>query len=494
MSQKLSYLRFLLLLLGIVATNVYAAVQPEKVYRVIHVESNKVLSTNGAVANDAALVLAASDEADLSQEWTLVEHSGMDSEYKVIHTLSGKAADMAPTQGHLVLWDANGNENQIFKIREVAGQENVFQFCNAANPSQVLLPTDNGQVSMQTADETAENSYFRLEVLDKELSRPIVGLYYTLTLEGSSKALSNQKSNQNDTRIVAEPFVQGDAGQIWLIALGANSYVLKNSLYTNMALDMAVALKTPLQYAVDTKNANQNIYFEQVGEQEGVYHIYCLNSNKKYYMKANEDGTTVLTENAEDAGTSFRMAVAQKPEIVRADWENQEFFEENKEPGHATYMPYASTEALKSDARFKQAWLTPERAEFLDLNGTWKFKMVPDTLDRPGQNDFYGDEADVTAWDDIDVPSCWEMKGYDKPMYINVEYAFYDNPPYVTNKVEGVGNNPVGSYRRDFTLPENWTDKRVFVHFEGIYSAAYVWVNGKYVGYTRVRTMWPNLI
>lgn len=68
MSQKLSYLRFLLLLLGIVATNVYAAVQPEKVYRVIHVESNKVLSTNGAVANDAALVLAASDEADLSQE------------------------------------------------------------------------------------------------------------------------------------------------------------------------------------------------------------------------------------------------------------------------------------------------------------------------------------------------------------------------------------------------------------------------------------------
>ena len=485
MSQKLSYLRFLLLLLGIVVTNVYAAVQPEKVYRVIHVESNKVLSTNGAVANDAALVLAASDEADLSQEWTFVEHSATDSEYKVIHTLSGKSADMAPTQGHMVLWDANGNENQIFKIREVAGQENVFQFCNAANPSQVLLPTDNGQVSMQTADETAENSYFRLEVLDKELMRPIVGLYYTLTLDGSSKALSNQKSNKNDTRIVAEPVVQGDAGQIWLIALGANSYVLKNSLYTNMALDMAVALKTPLQYAVDTKNANQNIYFEQVGEQEGVYRLYCLNSSTKYYMKVNEDGTTVLTENAEDVGTSFRLTVAEEPEIVRADWENQEFFEENKEPGHATYMPYASTEALKADARFKQAWLTPERAEFLDLNGTWKFKMVPDTLDRPGQNDFYGDEADVTAWDEIDVPSCWEMKGYDKPMYINVEYAFYDNPPYVTNKVEGVGNNPVGSYRRDFTLPENWTDKRVFVHFEGIYSAAYVWVNGKYVGYTQ---------
>lgn len=484
--MKQNFNLLFLLLFVFFAIKLDAAIPSGSVYRLVHVASDQVLSTKGQTDNDAALFLETLDEDDLSQEWTFVEHSSMDQEYILAHVLSGKAADMAPTQGCLVLWDINGNENQIFKLQQVAGFEQTYQLCNAANPSQVLMPGNEGKLTMRQIGTDDENSYFKIEVLDKKLTSPISGLYYTVTLENSSKALSNQKSNKNDSRIVAEDFVTGDAGQIWLFGRGDKGYILLNSIYTNFALDMATELKTPLQYALDKQNPNQNVSFEPVDGKYGVYRISCVGKNsRKYYLKVLENGTTELTENAADEGTCFCLALADEPEIVRADWENQEFFEENKEPAHATYMPYASTQDLKSDARFKQAWLTPEKAEFLDLNGVWKFKMVPDTLNRPGQSDFYGEQANVDQWDDIVVPSCWEMKGYDKPMYINVEYAFYDNPPYVTNKVKEVGNNPVGSYRRDFILPEHWAEKRVFVHFEGIYSAAYVWLNGRYVGYTQ---------
>ena len=190
-----------------------------------------------------------------------------------------------------------------------------------------------------------------------------------------------------------------------------------------------------------------------------------------------------VTTDATDDYTRFYFT---KVEAPRGNvWEDQTFFEENKEPAHATFIPYTSTEAMLSDANYEKPWLTPEKADYLSLNGVWKFNLVPDPLSRPGEKDFWGNNADVSAWDDIDVPSCWGMKGYDLPMYINVEYAFLNNPPYVVNKVVGVGDNPVGSYRRTFTLPEGWNSKNVFLHFDGLYSAAFVWINGQYVGYTQ---------
>lgn len=109
-------------------------------------------------------------------------------------------------------------------------------------------------------------------------------------------------------------------------------------------------------------------------------------------------------------------------------------------------------------------------------------KWTTDIDNRPGA-DFYADDVDAAQWDTISVPSCLEMKGYGSPYYINVEYPFVDNYPYL--QMKGGCQNSVASYRRQFTLPEGWTDKRVVLHFDGIYSAAYVWVNGQYVGYTQ---------
>ncbi len=167
-------------------------------------------------------------------------------------------------------------------------------------------------------------------------------------------------------------------------------------------------------------------------------------------------------------------------------WENETIFKENKEDGHATYVPYPSTAALKADVDYFNTPWVPSQSEFYQsLNGTWKFYFVDEPSKRP--TDFYQSNFNFSSWDDIEVPSNWEMKGYDKPIYNNVEYPHANNPPYIQRRYgyDGYGVNPVGSYIREFNIPENWGDKQIFVNFGGIYSAAYVWVNGEYVGYTQ---------
>lgn len=167
-------------------------------------------------------------------------------------------------------------------------------------------------------------------------------------------------------------------------------------------------------------------------------------------------------------------------------WEDETVFSENKEPGHATYMPYATREELLADtARFRRPWVDAKSSRSISLNGVWKFSFVDEPSKRP--TTFWQQGFDVTEWDDIPVPSNWEMQGYDKPLYVNVDYPHANQPPYIRkrNDYSGYGINPVGSYVRDFELPSDWNDKRVFVNFGGIYSAAYVWVNGIYIGYTQ---------
>lgn len=117
-----------------------------------------------------------------------------------------------------------------------------------------------------------------------------------------------------------------------------------------------------------------------------------------------------------------------------------------------------------------------EASRMVSLNGTWKFKFVEDVPQAP--LDFFNEGYDVTAWDDIKVPSCWEMQGYGYPIYTNTKYPFPYRPPYICR------DNPVGSYVRTFTVPQEWKGGRVILHFGGVYSGHQVWVNGKEVGYS----------
>ncbi len=167
-------------------------------------------------------------------------------------------------------------------------------------------------------------------------------------------------------------------------------------------------------------------------------------------------------------------------------WENETIFAENKEDAHATYVPYPSASELKADTEyFNTPWVQSQSSFYQSLNGVWKFYFVDEPSKRPLT--FWENGFDTSDWDDIEVPSNWEMKGYDKPLYCNVEYPHSNTPPYISRRSGqwGYGVNPVGSYVREFEIPAEWGDKQIFVNFGGIYSAAYVWVNGEYVGYTQ---------
>jgi len=163
------------------------------------------------------------------------------------------------------------------------------------------------------------------------------------------------------------------------------------------------------------------------------------------------------------------------------DWENEQVLSINKEAAHSHFIPYASIEQAL-------AGYDNESPFYQCLNGTWKFNWVKSPDMRPV--DFYKTDFNVSYWDDIEVPSNWQMKGYGKPIYTNITYPFVKNPPYImTPAYAGWTNselpNPVGSYLRKFEVPTNWDGREVFIHFAGVQSAMYVWVNGKKVGYSQ---------
>jgi beta-galactosidase len=162
------------------------------------------------------------------------------------------------------------------------------------------------------------------------------------------------------------------------------------------------------------------------------------------------------------------------------DWQNPRIFSINKEPAHATLTPYPEERAALAAAH--------EPSSFVQsLNGMWKFHWVKRPEERP--TDFYRPEFDVTSWKEIRVPSNWEMEGYGVPIYTNYVYPFKRDAPYVMGEPDDHAwtaysqRNPVGSYRRAFTLPNTWKDREIFVVFDGVNSAFYVWVNGQKVGY-----------
>ncbi|WP_116127765.1 glycoside hydrolase family 2 TIM barrel-domain containing protein [Lewinella sp. IMCC34183] len=152
------------------------------------------------------------------------------------------------------------------------------------------------------------------------------------------------------------------------------------------------------------------------------------------------------------------------------DWENPEVFQINREAPHAAFYRYPTAAAARAGGGRAASPL------YHDLNGSWKFNWVIKPSDRP--EFFYRPDYDVSHWDEITVPANWELEGYGTPIYTNIVYPFPKNPPYIDHDY-----NPVGSYRRDFEVPADWDDKQVYIHFGGVSSAYYLWVNGERVGY-----------
>lgn len=152
------------------------------------------------------------------------------------------------------------------------------------------------------------------------------------------------------------------------------------------------------------------------------------------------------------------------------DWENLEITALNAEKAHASYVPFNN---LSWDGN------NLENSPLVKmLNGTWKFRYFENPASIP--SNIHRDKT-TTGWDDIRVPGNWQLQGagkYDPPVFTNIIYPFEPNPPFVPEDY-----NPTGIYKRSFEIPAEWNDHQIFIHFAGVQSAMYLWVNGEKVGY-----------
>lgn len=177
------------------------------------------------------------------------------------------------------------------------------------------------------------------------------------------------------------------------------------------------------------------------------------------------------------------------------EWESPENLALNKEQPHAYFFPFQHLDNARK--------VLPENSKFWQsLDGDWKFHWAPDPDSRP--KDFYQTEYDVSSWDAIPVPSSWNIYGiqkdgsqkYGTPIYVNQPVIFQHSvkvddwrggvmrtPP--ANWTTYKDRNEVGSFRRDFEIPQDWDGREVFISFDGVDSFFYLWINGQYVGFSK---------
>ncbi len=144
-------------------------------------------------------------------------------------------------------------------------------------------------------------------------------------------------------------------------------------------------------------------------------------------------------------------------------YENVKLIHENREPQRAYYIPFDTLDKALEGDKSKSKY-------YRLLNGEWDFCFFEN------ERDFYNN---ITQWDKISVPSCWQMYGYEKPMYTNVNYPYPVDPPYVPDI------NPCGVYRRFFEIDKEWKKRKTYIMFEGVASCFELYINGKYIGFSQ---------
>jgi beta-galactosidase len=152
------------------------------------------------------------------------------------------------------------------------------------------------------------------------------------------------------------------------------------------------------------------------------------------------------------------------------EWRDPQINQVNRLTMHTSYFPLRSGETSPCTATNR-----------LSLDGTWRFNWVESADQRP--TDFWKTGYDDSSWGTMNIPGVWELNGYGDPIYVNIGYAWHNsyknNPPYVP-----IERNHVGSYRREIEVPADWKGSDIIAHFGSVTSNIYLWVNGRYVGYS----------
>lgn len=346
---------------------------------------------------------------------------------------------------------------------------------------------------------------------DSKYAQPKIGsTYFICPIDDETKALTIATKNTNE--LIKVSTLSDADGQRWELkqSRGSSDYpYLLTSVLSNMAIDFACkdATSSPLTWTNEYdegKNSNQECKFVEVDEENHTYKICVAKDGTDYYMVLNSSKNGLLkTTDPTQASVFIFVKTDGKfvdedlaTDIFSTQWiQDENKFEDNKEEGHATYIPYPTISDMEADKEhYDKPWLPADASKALIKNlntqngDEWKFCYVPGKTGGPCKSDFYAKDYDDSEWNTIRVPLSWEMAGYGKPVYTNIGYPFEYNPPKALKSqsyTNETNNNAIGFYRRKFTISDDWKAKRIFIHFDGVYSAAVVWVDGKYVGYSQ---------
>ncbi len=458
------------------------AFQQGKLY---HIATKDKASQVLTIDQNGALISGALNKENTGQYWKLSELSGS---WRIINPVTNQALRVDAVL--VELGENNGSdEAQLWKV-----EGDLLIPTN--NPGVVLAVAKNGTFTTIPKAQAAQTKGAHFNIRAAEAAGFDDALTYRIRCAAQPKlVLGNGDSGENNARIVAETVGKENRGQFWNIkTIDLFTFAVENAFYGQNFDDGGdnASIDYLLQWPATVGQWNNaRFHFVPVPGKADTYVIQSANKGKQQKMYALRGGQLkAVPMNLQDQTAWFTFETVEKPKIQAPYWEDETIFAENKEPAVATYMPYESEQAMLADkAYYKTPWTTPVNNRYLSLNGTWRFHFVSEPSQRP--MDFWKEGYDVSAWDTIPVPSNWEMQGYDRPIYANVEYPHSNTPPYIKARPgfndggANYGINPVGSYVRTFQVPDNWDGRRTLIHFGGIYSAAFVWLNGQYVGYTQ---------
>ena len=398
---------------------------------------------------------------------------------------------------------------------------NSSKICDASNISNILSLSSIHYGSTQ-GNVRSWATYKSVSLITGGFSVPEYGsTYFICPADYPTRCFTVTTSN-NDEQITVTTKSDSNTGQQWIAKQGNYSTTYPwhiVNVMSSKALDMAGNNTgvMPLQWTSENDrgeaNANQEWKFEEVDATNHTYKIYAYTQDKTYYLtydgtNGGKLGRTTDSNSAtafgfikasaseggggtEGGGGSTEETPGNHGSFDVSMVHNPQKFAQYKEDAHATYIPYASSADMMADANYEKPWLAPTKAMTMSLNGTWKFKYISNYNNQAPSSTYYSNTASTSGWDNIRVPLSWEMAGYDTPVYTNEGNPGYPFTPVKNswttqaNYRSNCDTNPLGYYRRTFTLPTDWNDKRVMVHFDGAYSAIAVYINGKYVGYSQ---------
>ena len=319
-------------------------------------------------------------------------------------------------------------------------------------------------------------------------------MYQILTSNGL--AIDNLGSSDDNAPVRVEKHSKKMPSQVWQLRMHTDGTRAIYTPLSNKSIDNygATGGKTTGVILWTAQIDHENQEWKMTKLSNGKYTFTSVTSGYNLGFNTTPKAGMQVAQyppNANDENQQWQLLTStlkvQPPKLFSdKDWENPHVFEINKEPAHATYIPYASIQEAKSDPCYHFPWERTRSGRYLLLNGKWKFNWVKEPSLRPVN--FFKPNYDISKWNEIEVPLSWEMAGYGTPIYTNVTYPHANKPPFIRSQ-KGYTNekelNPVGSYRRNFSIPDDWNNQEVFIHFDGVYSAFYIWVNGKKVGYSQ---------